>query len=99
MRSVTLSGRNPFRIYDFAISARFGYIRNPNSKIRNLAEHRCKESNPVERFWRPPALPGAHRYVGPACRTGPERCYRITIRGPARQAGPTHPIPRSSTLR
>ena len=24
-------------------------------------QHRCKESNPVERFWRPPALPGAHR--------------------------------------
>src|SRR5579862_1744684 len=32
----------------------------PSRQIKNPSQHEREESNPVRRFWRPPALPGAH---------------------------------------
>ncbi len=45
------------RPFQFRRGKTGGFLSRATSAIK----HRCKESNPVERFWRPPALPGAHR--------------------------------------
>jgi hypothetical protein len=38
-----------------------GRIGIPSYRREAPARHRCKESNPAGRLWRPPAPPGAHR--------------------------------------
>ena len=69
-RTWTFGGSNAIR-YTIGIDSRADdWIRTsmirftrpaPFSVEPRRQKHRCKESNPVGRFWRPPALPGAHR--------------------------------------
>lgn len=69
MRSVTPSGQNTKQESRRLDSHQHQPVyktgaflsRATSAIVAARPQHRCKESNPVGRFWRPPALPGAHQ--------------------------------------
>jgi hypothetical protein len=61
MQSATPSGFKPSQEPTTGFAPASAGLQNRSlSQSSHVGKHECEESNPVGRFWRPLALPGAH---------------------------------------